>query len=174
MLSHLSGLPHDYHDMTRIAAIAGDGRPPPEQRIAYLKLALTDAPLSPPGKPFHYSNTGFILAAAIAEHATGLSYEELMQREIFAPLGVRRARLGLPPPDRNHGHMDARPARAKDEIPPMMNPAGGISLSLAAWAKYCIDQLDGAHGHGRLLTPADCRLMQTPQPATGNALDLGL
>ena len=53
MLSHTSGLPHDYHDMARIIAFYGDRRPPPGQRVAYLGLALTDAPLSPPGKAFH-------------------------------------------------------------------------------------------------------------------------
>jgi CubicO group peptidase (beta-lactamase class C family) len=173
MLSHASGLPHDYHDTARIVPFYSDRRPLPEQRVAYLRLALTDAPLSPPGKAFHYSNTGFILAGAIAEHATGLSYEELMQREIFAPLGMGGVRVGLPPPGGNHGHKDGKPAAAKDEIPPMMNPAGGISLSLSAWAKFCIDQLDGARGHGRLLTSADYRLMQSPLPPTGNGLDWG-
>jgi CubicO group peptidase (beta-lactamase class C family) len=173
MLSHTSGLPHDYHDIPRIMTFFSDRRSPPEQRIAYLKLALTDAPLSPPGTAFHYSNTGFILAGAIAEHATGLSYEELMQREIFAPLGMTGVHVGLPPADGNHGHMDGKLAAAKDEIPPMMNPAGGVSLSLPVWAKFCIDQLDGAKGHGRLLSAAGYKQMQSPMPVTGNGLDWG-
>jgi CubicO group peptidase (beta-lactamase class C family) len=173
MLSHTSGLPHDYHNFGKFIASGGDSRPLSEQRIAYLKLALTDAPLSPPGKAFNYSNTGFILAAAIAERATGLSYEELMQREIFAPLGIQGVLISLPPSGGNHGHMNGKPAAAKDEIPPMANPAGGVTLSLSAWAKYCVDQLDGAKGHGRLLTAADYQLMQSPQPASGNGLDWG-
>ncbi|MGD0189469.1 MAG: serine hydrolase domain-containing protein [Rhizomicrobium sp.] len=173
MLSHTSGLPHDYSGIGKLTAVSSDRRPLPEQRIAYLKLALSDAPVSPPGTAFHYSNTAFILAAAIAEDATGLSYEALMQREVFAPLGLSRVRVGLPPQDGNHGHKDGKPAREDDEIPPMMNPAGGVSLSLSDWAVYCIDQLDGAKGHGRLLTAAGYRQMQAPTAVTGNGLDWG-
>ncbi|HJW41878.1 MAG TPA: serine hydrolase domain-containing protein [Rhizomicrobium sp.] len=174
MLSHTAGLPHDYHDIAKVMdSFFGNSTPLPAQRFAYLKLALTDAPVSPPGKENHYSNTGFILAAAIAEHATGLSYEALMQREIFAPLDMRDARVALPPPDGNHGHMDGKPAAVTDEIPAAMNPAGGVSLSLSAWAAFCIDQLDGAKGHGRLLNAADYKLMQSPQPGSDGGLDWG-
>jgi CubicO group peptidase (beta-lactamase class C family) len=173
MLSHTSGLPHDYHDIDKAIALFGGSIPLEEQRILYLKLALTDAPVSPPGKEFHYSNTGFILAGAIAEHATGLSYEALMQREIFAPLDMHGVRVALPSQDGNHGHLNGKPAVAKDEIPPAMSPAGGVSLSLSAWASFCIDQLDGAKGHGRLLTAAGYRLMQSPQPGIGGGLDWG-
>jgi len=173
MLTHTSGLPHDYHDLAKVAVSLGGHGSLPEQRLTYLGLALKDPPVAPPGKSFHYSNTGFILAAAIAERATGLSYEQLMQREIFEPLGMRGALVGLPPADGNHGHTNGKPAAPPDEIPPMMNPAGGISLSLSAWAEFCIDQLDGAKGHGRLLTAANYKLMQSPQPESGNGLDWG-
>ncbi|MDE2183514.1 MAG: beta-lactamase family protein [Alphaproteobacteria bacterium] len=173
MLAHTTGLPHDYHDVEKVMNSFRPGMPLPAERIAYLKLALSETPVSPSGKEYHYSNTGFILAAAVAEHATGLSYEDLMQREIFAPLGMHDTRLGLPPPGGNHGHMDGKPARATNEIPPAMNPAGGVSLSLADLARFCIDQLNGAKGHGRLLTTADYKLMQSPDPATGNGLDWG-
>ncbi len=171
MLAHTTGLPHDYPAVEKVMNAFGPGMKPRAERIAYLKLALTDAPVSPPGKAFHYSNTGFILAAAIAEHATGLSYEELMQREIFRPLGMDDSRVGLPPPGGNHGHMNGKPARPQDELPPAMSPAGGVSLSLGDLAKFCIDQLDGTKGHGKLLTAADYRLMQSPDPVTGNGLD---
>jgi CubicO group peptidase (beta-lactamase class C family) len=173
MLSHTAGLPHDYHDVLKVMDSFSDRTPLPAQRIVYLKLALTDPPVSLPGRKFNYSNTGFILAGAIAEHATGLSYEELMQREVFAPLGMRGARVALPPPDGNHGHMNGKPAAVKDEIPPAMNPAGGVSLSLSEWATFCIDQLDGAKGHGRLLTAADYKVMQSPLPGIGGGLDWG-
>ena len=173
MLAHTTGLPHDYHDVVKVMDAFRPGMALPAERIAYLKLALTDAPVSPPGKEYHYSNTGFILAAAIAEHVTGLSYEDLMQREIFAPLDMHDTRIGLPPPGGNHGHMNGKPARASDELPPAMSPAGGVSLGLADLAKFCIDQLDGAKGHGKLLTAADYKLMQSPDPASGNGLDWG-
>ena len=173
LLQHTSGLPHDSSDIAR-AFPAGlhDTRPPPEQRMDYLATALNDPPVAPPGKEAHYSNTGFLLAAAIAEHATGASYEALMQREIFEPLHMTHARFG--PSTENHGHLSGRVATAEDGVPPMFDPAGGMSINLRDWAKFCIDQLDGAKGHGRLLTAESYRLMQSPDPATGNGLAWGV
>lgn len=172
LLHHTAGLPPNSSDIAR-AFPAGlhDTRSVPEQRLAYLATALNDPPVVPPGTETHYSNSGFILAAAIAEHATGVSYETLMQREIFAPLHMTNARFG-PPPD-NHGHRDGRVATAEDGVPPMFDPAGGLSLTLSDWAKFCIDQLAGAKDHGRLLTAQSYRLMQQPDPATGNGLGWG-
>ncbi len=43
-----------------------------------------------PGTQFRYSNTGFAFAASVIEKVTGLSYEEYMNREIFAPLNMQR------------------------------------------------------------------------------------
>ncbi len=173
LLHHMAGLPHDFSGIDGVyKGFAHDARPLPEQRLAYLAMALKDAPVAPPGKEAHYSNTGFILAAAIAEHATGMPYEALMQREIFAPLQMMAARFGLPP--QNHGHVDGRPAAADEEVIPMIDPAGGVSVSLRDWAKFCIDQLAGAKGHGSLLTPDGYTLLQTPDAATGNGLAWGV
>jgi len=173
MLHHAAGLPHDSSDIARVYATgAHDSRPRPEQRAAYLTTALNDSPVAPPGKEVHYSNTGFILAAAIAEHVTGVSYEDLMQRDLFAPLHMASAHFG--PPSAIRGHNGGHVAGAEDAIPPTFDPAGGVSVSLADWAKFCIDQLDGAKGHGRLLTPAGYQLLQSPNPATGNGLAWGV
>jgi CubicO group peptidase (beta-lactamase class C family) len=173
LLHHTSGLPHDSSDIAKLfGAPVPDSNPFPEQRMAYLATALNDPPVAPPGKDAHYSNTGFILAAAIAEHATGVSYEDLMQREILAPLQMTSARFGAPADIR--GHMSGRVATVEDAIPPVFDPAGGLSVSLADWAKFCIDQLDGAKGHGRLLTAEGYRLLQSPDAVTGNGLGWGV
>ncbi len=173
LLHHTSGLPHDSSDIAQAyAASFHDTRPPPQQRMAYLVTALNDPPVAPPGKEAHYSNTGFLLAAAIAEHVTGVSYEALMQREIFMPLHMTRARFGVS--QENHGHISGRVATADEEVPPLFDPAGGVSVSLSDWAKFCIDQLAGAKGHGRLLSADGYRLLQSPDPATGNGLGWGV
>lgn len=130
--------------------------------------------MAPPGTKFSYSNTGFIAAATIAERATGLSYEELMQREVFAPLGIRRVRFGPAHEGDLMGHHAGRRATARDETPLMMEPAGFISMSLRDWAKFCLDQLAGAKGRGRLFSAASYRMMQTPRAGTDVALDWGV
>ena len=48
------------------------------------------------------------------------------------------------------------------------------SLTLNDWAKFCLDQMAGAAGHGRLLKTASYRLMQTPQIVdAGGGIGLG-
>ncbi|HXC55032.1 MAG TPA: serine hydrolase domain-containing protein [Rhizomicrobium sp.] len=173
LLHHTSGLPHDSSDIAQAyAAGFRDMRSVPGQRLDYLATALKDPPVAPPGKEAHYSNTGFLLAAAIAEQATGVSYEVLMQREIFTPLHMTRARFGLTP--ENHGHIGGRVVTPDEEVPPLFDPAGGVSVSLSDWARFCIDQLAGAKGQGRLLTAESYRLMQSPDLATGNGLGWGV
>ena len=172
LLQHTSGLPQNSSDIARVfAASFHDTRPVQEQRLAYLATALSDPPVAPHGKEAHYSNTGFILAGAIAEKATGVSYEALMRREIFSPLHMTSARFGLPP--QRHGHLNGRVAKVEEEVPPTFDPAGGVTVNLADWAKFCIDQLAGANGHGRVLTAESYRLMQSLNPATGNGFGWG-
>jgi len=41
-----------------------------------------------PGEKYQYSNTGYALLASIIEKASGMRYEEFMEKKIFAPLGM--------------------------------------------------------------------------------------
>lgn len=173
LLSHHAGLPHDYRDDKAVEPFYTDKRSLTQQRLAYLKLALTDAPVNTPGTAFSYSNTGFILAAAIAEHATGRAYEDLMRREVFRPLGITTAGFGKTHRGQPEGHVKGHPDEATDANPDFFSPAGNIYLSLDDWAKFCIDQIDGAAGRGKLLKPATYRLMQTAQPNGIYALGWG-
>jgi len=178
LLSHRAGLPHDASDMDFIASFFHDARPLPAQRLAYLHRALAEPPETIPGQQFSYSNTGFVVAAAIAEHATGLSYETLMQQEVFTPLGMKSAQFAPTHDGEPIGHHNGKPIgaieTAEDGNPLMLAPAGAeLHLSLADWAKFCIDQLAGARGEGKLLSEKSYHLMQTPQGTDGNGGGLG-
>ena len=47
-------------------------------------------------------------------------------------------------------------------------------MSLRDWAKFCVDQMQGANGHGSLLKFETYRLMQTPQPNSVYAFGWGV
>ncbi len=164
LLSSHAGLPHDYHDEKSLDPFYDDKRPLTEQRLAYLKLALTDAPVNTPGTTFSYSNTGFIVAAAIAERATHKSFEQLMHQEVFAPLGMTHAELGITHRGQVEGHTKGHPDEPRDANPVFFAPAGNVYMPLDDWARFCIDQINGADGHGKLLQPKTYALMQTAQP----------
>lgn len=56
---------------------------------AYVRTVLPRLPLvAPPGTIYAYSNPGYNLAGYIAEAAAGVPFADLMQREVFAPLGM--------------------------------------------------------------------------------------
>lgn len=176
LLSHGAGLPHDVSDMRFFSMFYNDRRALPQQRIAYIERALTEAPVATPGTSFSYSNTGYIVAAVIAERLTGYSYEQLMRQEVFGPLGMTSAGFG-PPRDTGQptGHHDGTPAIGPEDANPLLfAPAGNIHLSIGDWAKFCLDQMAGARGKGKLLSAASYRMMQTPQPGSENGLGWGV
>ena len=168
LLSHHAGLPHDASDEAFFATFFHDTRPLPEQRLAYLAKAVAEAPVARPGTRFEYSNTGFLLAAAIAERATGVPYEDLVRREVFVPLGMTSVAFGAQHADQPQGHLKGAPAKLEDTNPAMFAPAGNMAMSLRDWSAFCLDQMAGAHDHGQLLSKQAYHRMQQAQPGGGN------
>jgi CubicO group peptidase (beta-lactamase class C family) len=166
LMSHRSGLPRDLSESQSefFNAFHNDAAPLPAQRLSYLDRALREDPIGPKRAEFSYSNTGFVVAAACAEHAGGQSYEALMVREVFGPLRMRSISFNqygaaIQP----SGHRDGRIAdQTLDTNPRMFAPAGGISMSMPDWGRFCIDQMRGHHGQGRLLTADSYRVLHTP------------
>lgn len=174
LLSHRGGFAHDTADMAFFDKFYSDKRSLPEQRLAYVGQTLTEAPEVPPNTKFSYSNTGFILAAVIAERATGSAYEDLMRREVFQPLGMSSVGFGTTREGQNSGHHDGKIATAKDANPAMFAPAGNMFMTLRDWAKFCQDQMAGARGRGKLLKPATYTKMQTPVAGSASGLGWGV
>ncbi|HEY9102480.1 serine hydrolase domain-containing protein [Chitinimonas sp.] len=177
LLSHRAGLPRDMRDLRVISRYLKDKRDIRVQRAEFIARALQDAPEGEVGS-FAYSNTGFIVAAAIAERATGQSFEALMRDEVFAPLAMQGASFGAPAAGEPMGHQHGKPMRAPrnvdDGLPAIYAPAGFVRMSLADWARFNLDQLAGAQGKGRLLSDASYKLMQTAQPGGPAAMDWGV
>ncbi|QUL37839.1 serine hydrolase [Erythrobacter sp. JK5] len=80
LLSHRSGLRDD----------AGYVIPLGESLQAKLAEPAAWYPDAPPGEaPFEYANLGSPVAATVLEAATGERYDRLIERTVFAPLGVK-------------------------------------------------------------------------------------
>src|SRR6266481_902873 len=89
VFAHRAGF-KDLIDIDFYNAFYTDKRPLHEQRLSYLRMALAQPPAYPPGSQNLYSNRGPLLAATIAERATGLSFETLLRRELFDPWACDR------------------------------------------------------------------------------------
>jgi CubicO group peptidase (beta-lactamase class C family) len=176
LMSHRTGLPENHDDLPYFYTLLTDKRPLPAQRLAYLRKAVADSPVAPARGEKHYSNTGLILAGAAAERAAGKPFEQLMQEEVFGPLHMKSATFSQSVGARELvGHVDGRPAdQPKDSNPQMFMPAGGVRMSMADWARFCVDQMNGEQGQGKLLKPETYRLLHTGQGGTNSALGWGL
>lgn len=64
---------------------------PAGRRIYFARWLLAQAPAAglTPGRDFHYSNAGYVLAAAIIETATGKTFEAVFNEQLVQPLGLQ-------------------------------------------------------------------------------------
>jgi CubicO group peptidase (beta-lactamase class C family) len=175
LLSHRAGLPENTPDMDFFATFYTDPATPTQQRIRYLTRCLQDPPVGPVRAAPSYSNTGFLLAAACAERAAHKSFEDLIVAQVFAPLGMRTVSFDqFGANDEPQGHVEGRIAnQPRDANPAMFAPAGGMRMSMGDWARFCIDQLQGEHGRGRLLQRTSYGFLHAPQGGTHFALGWG-
>lgn len=159
LLAHQAGLQPDI-DAAWAPVFIRDQRPLHEQRLAFARLALAQPPAFAAGSADGYSNSGVLLAGLVAERATGLSYEALMRRELFEPLGLATAGFGATHRGQPLGHQAGAPVEGLEgDNPAVLAPAGGIHMSLGDWARFAIDQMAGEQGRGSLLKPETYRLL---------------
>lgn len=163
LLSHRSGLP-DIIGMEETLAFYDDPRPVMEQRRAYAAVALTQAPVVEPRTTQSYSNGGYILAAAVAERATGKPIEQLTAELVLQPLGMTTAAFGPTALGQPLGHEAGKPLTGpRADNPAVLAPAGELHMSLQDWARFVLDQMEGEAGRGRLLSAESYRLLHTAQ-----------
>jgi len=166
ILQHRSGLP-GYTEATEFMALPPFDGTVVEQRRAFAAYVLQGAAVIP--GEYLYSNAGYIVAAAMAERATGKSWEELMDARIFGPLGMRVSR-GWPTatdPAQPWGHYpDGNGYAALDpsefEIPDILGPAGDITMSIQEYAKFIRLNLRALRGHPQLVSTAGFDKLFTP------------
>jgi uncharacterized protein YbbC (DUF1343 family)/CubicO group peptidase (beta-lactamase class C family) len=90
LLTHTAGFAPDPTDANIPAGWSG-----PEP---LLKEIYAEPLTAPPGDRFVYSDTGFILLGEIVHRVSGLPLNEFLEKEIYAPLGMRETRF-QPPAD---------------------------------------------------------------------------
>lgn len=145
---------------------------PSEQRRELLLGVVRREPAAPPGTKFLYSNAGFAIAGHALETLAKKPWEELVQVELFTPLGITTAGFGAPGTkgalDQPLGHVGGHPIDVGPggDNPPAIGPAGSVHMSIADWAKFVALHLDAECGRTRLLTQASfAKLHAVPRDA---------
>ena len=151
ILAHTGGI-HEASEMPEIRAI----------RLLYNATVTRDSvykvisrypPVFPAGTMEIYSNTGFWLLGRIVEKASGVPYEEYIQKRIFAPLRMSRSMVcnnSKQVPNRAKGYSvrGGAPSREPDIVHTATYAAGAICSS----AGDLITWLQALHG-GKVLSP---------------------
>lgn len=132
-------------------------------------LPLLSRTAQPVDSGFTYTNTAFIAAARVLERATGTPWQDLVRREVLAPLGTQRttarasevpaswrAARGFGPGAEGHGAVAAKPDAT-------MHAAGGMVTSAADAAQWLRAQLNDGRVGGRQIFPASV-LAETHRP----------
>jgi len=134
LLTHTSGIP-DYEE-----SAIDLRRDYSEDELARFAFGL--ALESEPGTRWSYSNTGYLLLGAIIRKATGRAYGDLLRERVFAPLGMRTARVVSEEeivPDRAAGYrLRGGELRNQEWVSPSLNATadGGLYLSILDYVAW--------------------------------------
>lgn len=182
LLCHRAGLAEDRRpDLAtwpKVLLLSGDML---KQRRSLVEIVLSREPAHEPDSTFAYSNYGFAIAGSMCEAVTGETYETLMKRMLFEPLGMVSAGFGAPGSldevDQPRGHdslfmmYSAVPPGPGSDNPAVIGPAGTVHCSVGDWAKYARLHLLGARKPetAKLLKPATFELLHTDPYEQGYA-----
>ena len=160
LVTHRSGLPrHDFawynSPLTRKEMV---------DRLVHLE------PNAAFREKFQYQNLMFMTAGYLAGHVAGTTWEDLVRRRIFEPLGMHNSNFSVQDSKKTADH--ALPYQEKDkvvqEIPfrdiTEVGPAGSINSSATQMAQWLRLQLGkGKVGEQRLLSASGIAETQAPQ-----------
>ncbi len=146
---------------------------PVEVRGKFVEHLLQEPTAGTVGKEFVYSNAGYALLGNAAERKCGKPWEELIASEVFVPLSMKSAKLGLPAPDAQTGMPIGHGRGPKGyevdrDGPPVTGlfaPAGAVVLPIEDFARFAIGEIAVEKGDaGAYLGKETCAKLATLRP----------
>lgn len=177
LLTHRAGLienlPADVLERFSFEALG-----PRSERLDYVRQVLAAPPVAAIEEKFSYSSAGYVTAAAMLEATTGRSWEALMRRHLFDPLGLASAGFGSPGHAGRieqpfghklglHGYEVVRAGGGLHDIPAVVGPAGGVHINLTDLLAYL-----AAHGQQQspFLSAESWQTLHSPPPGGDYAM----
>ena len=171
LLTHTSGAPANFSLRVRLKKPALGPECTQERRKAVIDV-MAEKPAQRPGEKFAYSNVGYTIAGAMAETAAGVSWEDLVKREVFEPLELTGAGFGPPKspsetleqPRGHRGILDWKTSASdQQDNTPIIGPAGTVHMTLSDLCTYATEHLRGELGTGKLLAAETYKRLHTPK-----------
>lgn len=171
LLSHTGGFPFSPgRPIGEITASAPDDK---GRRYEFVKAAVADLPQATPGEKVIYSGGGIIVMSYV-ERKLGTTYEDLLRKRLFEPLGMKSAGIGDHMPSRGTtdapwGHRQRGGVTEAEEPDPAVpsngrSPVGGVYCAMPDFGRFLALHLNAARGRARLLKPETFRHLQTVAP----------
>ncbi|MGQ0532767.1 MAG: serine hydrolase domain-containing protein [Caulobacteraceae bacterium] len=184
LLAHAARMPtYTQPSAERVAWMHGLQGAPVVQRTTFLREVLAPEEPNLATGDGAYSNVGYVAAGAMLERATGAAWEDLIHRELAAPIGWRSVGFGYPATaasphqPRGHGMVDGQiqvlPMDPARDLATCLYPAGAVHLSIADFASYARDHLNGLRGRRALLPPELYAKLHTQLPGATGVFTLG-
>lgn len=170
LLTHTSGAPANFPVGVRRKQPAIGAESTVARREAVLGV-MAEKPEHVPGTEYAYSNVGYTIAGAMAEHVTGETWDALVRREVFEPLALASAGFGPPKSvdkklEQPQGHTTTfgwKVAAGEDaDNTFIIGPAGIVHTTLEDLCAYATEHLRGELGEGKLLSAETYKLLHTP------------
>jgi CubicO group peptidase (beta-lactamase class C family) len=173
LLAHTAGIV-DLGEMSELRAVQLM-RNAAVSRDSVYKVISRYPPAFPAGTMEIYSNTGFWLLGRIIEKASGVIYEEYVEKRIFAPLGMSRSMYcdnSKQVPNRAHGYTIRNGATSR--VPDIVHTGTYAAGAICSTAGDMITWLQALHG-GRVLSPKSYAELIAPAKLTdGTSLRYGM
>jgi CubicO group peptidase (beta-lactamase class C family) len=140
---------------------------------------LQSEPVAQAGEEVNYSNAGYVIAGLMAEHISGIGWEELVREHVLEPTGMTSTGFGWPAkeerPDQPRGHYYEESVFRPQEIEEyalgdFLAPAGDIHASIGDLALYAKMHLDGLAGNDGIVKAETIRRLHTPPEARNDGL----
>jgi CubicO group peptidase (beta-lactamase class C family) len=172
LLSHRAGLAIQAYDVPSESALQ-DNAPGTvaEKRRLWAEELLALPPETAIGS-YQYTNSGYIIAGAMLETLTGDTWENMIQMNLFGPLGMIDSGFGAPGTrgllEQPRGHriisgalQPVEPGPGADNVV-ALGPAGTVHTTLTDYSNFMIMHINGARGIGGLVTAQTFEYLHSP------------
>ena len=131
-----------------------------EKRKAFTAWLLTQDPVEIGEPGFTYSNAGYAIAASLLEAVSGRTWQDLIKKMIFIPLGLKGG-FGWPAAEDSlqpWGHwfsgkvLSPHDPKGEYQIGEFIAPAGDVNLSVLDYGEWLRLNLAGLHGRPEIVS----------------------
>lgn len=172
ILRHRAGFPRDSRHWEPRPAVSIMPR-----RLLFLDSVINYAAEFEPDTGFSYSNAGYVIAGAMLERVTGRLWDDLMRDQIFRPLGMGSAGIGVASrPNTNnqpcgHEFVGGKYEPSSTDAGPLQAPPGGVHCSIFDFLRFADFHASRGQRPPRLLDPSSFAKLHTArsQDAQGRA-----